>query len=235
MRKHWRLIAALAGALALAGLTAGQAVAAETLEFVPKSGLYGMKVAVKGGAMEFYDSGFQYGCSGTTTGTGEITSKKAGWVQLELTKCRAEGKAVHNHGKGEAISTEKLPFELVYTSREHHEAALDINYQLPTEKTLNWLVGWELESRPNCGIRGPVLSPATPVNSQVAAFSLALRVEKKLQTPSQYETEAGSKFSAAPETNMLCFSETWEKGGISTAAKLELTTAPGEGDLEIKA
>lgn len=234
MKRQWKILAALIGVIAFAGLGGGQAVAAETLAFVPHSGKFPVKkVTVKGGGVLFHEDGDVIGCGSTTTGEGEITGPKIAWLKLHFTGCKENfGTEFHTPGaKNEEVITEKLPVELVYTSKEHHEAALDLNNKSGTFAT------WEYPGfYSGCGMRGPVLSPVSPVNSSVLTHTLTLHVTtsgEEIQTPSRYESEAGTKFSAVPEVNMFCSG--FLNGGITNEGKLEISTSAAEGAVEIKA
>jgi hypothetical protein len=229
--------AAFVLALALGAVVASTAAASETLSFVPHSGKFPVKkVTVKGNNMFFEEEGTGYHCASGITGEGEITGSKTAWLKLHLTECLAEGQEFTSPGaKPGEIVTEKLPVQLVYVSREHHEAALALNYQPPAEK-LKMFATWEPRFlHEECGIRGPVLAPVSPVNSSVLSHSLTLALSKSgIQQPSAYETEAGSKYLAAPQMNILCGTG-YSEGGISTSNKLEISTSTTEGTVEIKA
>jgi hypothetical protein len=238
MTRKWRGIAVLAALAAFAALNAGQALATETLAFVPHSGKFPVKnVSAKASELLFNEEGSSYGC-GATTGEGEITSAKAGWLKLKLTGCKEviSHESFNSPGaKAGEVITEKVPVELVYSSKSKHEAALDLNYQAPSEKAKTFMT-WELAGYKGCGVRGPVLAGVTPVNSAVTTHKAKLQVESSgLQTLYQYETEAGSKYKAQPEVNLAC--DFWGEGGVGSTGgqTVELSTTVGEGALEIKA
>jgi hypothetical protein len=228
-------MAILFAIMAFAAINAGQAFATETLAFVPHSGKFPVKgVTVKASEVFFNQEGTTYGC-GATTGEGEITSAKAGSVKLRLTNCKepASGTTFNTPGaKAGEIISEKVAIQLVYASKEKHEAALIVN---SGEKLF---MSWEIAGfgYKGCGVRGPVLGAVTPVNSAVLTHTLKLKVSVSgLQTPSKYETEAGGKSTALPETNLFC--SVWSQGGLGTTGgeNVELTTNATEGALEIKA
>lgn len=238
MTRKWRGIAVLTAIAAFAAVNAGQAFATETLYFLPQSGKFPIKkVAVKGSVMLFTEAGAtsQRSCT-SVTGEGEITNRRTAKLKLTLKGCGAINSLCHSKGAAEGeVVTGTLPVELVYTSKEHHEAALDINYEEPGTGTKQ-LISWECTSGllgeiPG-GVRGSILAPVTPVNSMVATHALSLKAKEERQTPSTYETETGSKFEAFPEVSLLA-PETYAKGSMT--GSLELTTSKEEGNVEIKA
>ncbi len=232
-------LAVVMSALAAGTLAVASASATETLAFIPHSGKFPVKgLTAKGGGILFNDESTSYGCGKVASGEGEITGPKTGWLKLRLTECReAFGTSYNSPGaKAEEIITEKVPIQLVYKSKEHHEALIDLNYQPPGELKRKAFMTWEIPSfgYKGCGVDGPVLSPVTPVNTAVLTHKLTLQTEGYRQSPAVYETEAGSKYSAFPETNLFC--DVWTEGSIEDFSQsIEISTNTTEGALEIKA
>jgi hypothetical protein len=240
MAQRWRILAALVAVLALSGLTAGQAAAAETLSFVPQSNKFPLKASVKGNFMTFYEASEAYGCE-TVGGELEVTGHKTAKIKLVLKGCNTPTGA-HCQSEGAAsgeIKTASLPVELVYTNKEHHEAGLDINYA-EAGKTAGQLAAWGCKGilggeTKGLGIRGSLIAPATAVNVQAATHTLTLShvAKSETQSPRSYETEAGKLYAAFPELALVA-SEDYLEGSV-TDEKIEVTSIAGEGNLEIKA
>jgi hypothetical protein len=248
MNHKSRMLVAVVAALVLSGALASQALATETLSFISQSGLYPIKsVTVKshsGYSIEFYQekTGY-YGC-GSLTGEGEFTSHKAGKMKFTFKECNLPtgGKCQSSELTPGEIKTGTLPVELVYTNKAKHEAALDLNYEEPTEvfppPTRKTFAKWECRNglaTTKSGIRGSILVPITPVNTQSNAFKLGLVAEKGVQTPSSYETEAGKVYKAFPETALISTTEFYSEGAVGSMQPLELTTPKIEGTFEVKA
>jgi len=223
--------------LALSGVAASTAAATETLSFVPKSGLFPVKkVTMKASTVKFAqgEAIIPYSC-GSLTGEGEITGHKTAKMKLTLKTCQQAGggttcQSTGAKEKGEIV-TATLPVELVYISKAHHEAGLDINYeglQLASWNCVN-ILGKESTG---FGIRHSMLAPITPVNTQTLTYKYTLSESKGLQTPASYETEAGSSFEAFPEVALL--STSYSKGAVSTGTQ-ELKFSASEGEVEVKA
>jgi hypothetical protein len=239
MTQRWRILAALVAVLALSGLTAGQAAAAETLSFVPQF-KFPLKASVKGNFMTFYEGSEAYGCE-SVGGELEVTGHKTAKIKLVLKGCNTPTGA-HCQSEGAAsgeIKTASLPVELVYTNKEHHEAGLDINYA-EAGKTAGQLAAWGCKGilggeTKGLGIRGSLIAPATAVNVQAATHTLTLShvAKSETQSPRSYETEAGKLYAAFPELALVA-SEDYLEGSV-TDEKIEVTSIAGEGNLEIKA
>jgi hypothetical protein len=242
--KSIRFLGALAAILALSGLATSQALATETLAFTPQSG----KLPVKGvtlksgsGGIDFTQETTVYGCS-SMTAEGEITGRKTAKLKFVFKGCGTpNGTQCHTLGAPEGeIKTETLPVELVYTSKAKHEAALDLNYEEPTEafpppphkQLATWYCKSLFESGPY-GIRGSILAPITPVNTLTNTFKLKLTEKEHKQTPTTYETEAGKAYTAFPE--MALISEFYSEGALWGSTQAELAIPTLEGKLEIKA
>lgn len=231
-----RMVLVAVALLALSGVAASSAVAAETLKFVPTSGKFPEKVKGKTSAVTFNEEGTSYGCEATTA-EGEITGAKTATLKLKMTNCKISvGQGCNSTGaKSEEIVTQTVPVELVYTSKSKHEAALDLNYQEGhgRKSFASWTCAGTFGE--TLGIRGQMLAPVTPVNSATLTHTATLAHETggERQTPATYETEAGTKvLGAYPELDIL---GTFWSELASVVSKLELTTTAAEGTLEIKA
>jgi hypothetical protein len=235
MTRKWRGIAVIAAIAAFAAVNAGQAFATETLSFTPQSNKYPVKnVTLTGGSLSITEgqgeSAFTVTCS-SVTGEGEITHAKTATMTLHLKGCTRSGTSCVTEEKGEVV-TSPLPVQLVYVSKERHEAALDFNYnepKSPVKQFAKWVCGKIVAG----GIRGAVIAPVTPVNTMGSAFAVkfvegAVRGE---QVPTKYQTESGESFEAFPEVNF--FGTSYFKGSL--ADTLTLTVPEREGKLEIKA
>jgi hypothetical protein len=248
MRRKSMMFVSVMAALALSGALASQALATETLSFISQSGLYPIKkVTVKshsGYNVEFYqEKTAYYGC-GSLTGEGEFTSHKAGTMKFTFKECRLPtgGSCQSSELTPAEIKTGSLPVELVYVNKAKHEAALDLNYEEPTEvfppPTRKTFAKWECRNGlayTKSGIRGSILVPITPVNTQSNAFKLSLVAEKGVQSPSSYETEAGKVYKAVTETALISTTEFYSEGAAGSMQPLELATPKIEGTFEVKA
>ena len=243
-----RMFVAVVAALVLSGALASQALATETLSFISQSGLYPIKsVTVKshsGYNIQFYQEKTDYYGCGSLTGEGEFTSHKAGKMKFTFKECNlgTGGQCQSSELTPGEIKTGTLPVELVYTSKAKHEAALDLNYEEPTEvfppPTHKTFAKWECRNglaTTKSGIRGSILVPITAVNTQSNAFKLGLVAEKGVQSPSSYETEAGKVYKAFPETALISTTEFYSEGAVGSMQPLELTTPKIEGTFEVKA
>jgi hypothetical protein len=240
MTRRLRVIAlAVVATAAISGLSASVAMATETLSFVSQFGIFPLKTTLKGGEVTFHEEGTSYGCS-ASTGEGQITGHKTGTVKLKLTGCRTmpSFQPCQNTATSGEIVSLSLPVQLVYKSKASHEAALDLNYEEPTEEfppppkkqLATWHCGSLNEFGP-FGIRGSILAPVTPVNTLTLAHTVKMLEHEGLQSPSSYETEAGKVFSAFPE--LAIFTTTYFKGAVT--GELEMKTIEAEGKIEIKA
>jgi hypothetical protein len=247
MRHKSRMLVAVVAALVLSGALASQALATETLSFISQVGKYPIKsVTVKsasGYGIQFYQEKIgYYGCA-SVTGEGEFTSHKAGTMKFTFKQCNlgTGGKCQSSELTPGEITTGSLPVELVYTNKAKHEAALDLNYEEPTEvfpPTHKTFAKWECSNGlgwTKSGIRGSILVPITPVNTQSNAFKLSLVAEKGVQSPSSYETEAGKVYKAFPEMALVSTTEYYSEGAAWDTQPLELTTPTKNGTFEVKA
>jgi hypothetical protein len=230
------MLAVMIGVLALAGLAgASSAVAAETLSFIPASGKFPVKTTVKGGIVALQVESNGYDCT-SVTGEGEITGHKTGKMKFKFKGCgtgitECQSGAV----KGEIV-TETVPVELVYISKEHHEAGLDFNYEEPTEgfpPPAHQFASWSCGGFGKYGIRRSIIAAVTPVNTSALSHTKFSEngTHHGIQNPIAYETEAGKRFEAFPE--MALVTEKYSEGSL--ASQLEMTTTAGEGKIEIKA
>ncbi len=233
MKYRWMTLAALA-VLALSGVAASSAAATKTLFFLPQKG-FPVKLTVKGGATEFYTEGFTVTCTGETTGETELTNAQEGKMKLAFHQCTEALKGCKSTGAGaNEIKTGNVPVRLVYISKSKHEAALDINYQAPSEEIPppphNQLASWECEGVTGEGARWSIIAAVTPVNTSTLSHTVTLaRSSPGVQNPTKYETEEAKTFEAFPELNLGFTS--YFKGSITD--KLELTSATEK--VEIKA
>jgi hypothetical protein len=231
---------AVLGFAGLAGSSA--ALATETLSFVPQAGKFPYRMSVSGpGEWSFAQSGGGpiITCTGTASNSKlEITGHKTALLTVGMTLCATNINHWHtsNTKNSSEILIEKVPVDLVYVSKEHHEAALDLNYYKPGgaipllfhAENETGSTGWY--------IRNSVVAAITSVNKAEEAFSVKLATGTGLkiseQIPKAYETEAGMRFTAFPEESLVS-AENYFEAGVSH--KMELKSDPGEGKLEIKA
>ena len=246
MKRKSMMLVVVVAALAVSGALASQALATETLSFISQTGKYPIKkVTIKsqtGHNIQFeQEKAKYYGCE-SLTGEGEFTSHKAGTMKFIFKGCRTGTGTTCQSSEltPTEITTGNLPVELVYTSKAKHEAALDLNYEEPTEAfpppPRKQFALWRCTA-PGVsaygGIRGSILVPITPVNTQGNAFKLNLSQKEGVQSPGSYETEAGKSYKATPE--MALISEFYSWGAIWSEKELELTTPTIEGKFEVKA
>jgi hypothetical protein len=236
MRNRWKIIAAVLGVLALSGLAAGQAIAAETLSFAPKSGKFPAKVTFTSGAITFDAEGATTSieCS-KGTGEGSVTGHKAATMSLTLTGCGAAlGTTCSNTSTTGEIKLTSLPIELVYVSKAHHEAGLDINYGESPRQIATWKCEQLGVKQTGFGIRGSIVAALTPVNTETYTHAVKLAhnaTTEWLQSPTSFENEAGSVFKSFPELALT--SETYREGDM--VGELTMKTPTEIGEMEIKA
>lgn len=238
MRYRWIVLAALA-VFALSGVAASSAAATETLSFVPQSPKFPVKVTVKGGEVLFTEESISYGCS-SVTGEGEITSHKAAKIKFTFKHCFSVQLGLECKSSGaakEEIKTGNLPVQLVYISKAKHEAALDINYQVPSEEfpppPHNQLASWECGLVSGMGARWSIIGAVTPVNTSTLSHTVKLAQSSPgIQKPTKYETEEAKTYEAFPELNLLGGTKYFQG---SVTDELEVTSVAGQGTVEIKA
>jgi hypothetical protein len=207
------LVLALMAALAMAVLASASASAA-----LPEFSTPGFSVTLKGGEVRFTSrNGAGYGCAGSS-GEFHITGVKTATVQLTFTQCEGPN-LVHCQSPGSPageIRTGTLPVELVYLSKERHEAGLDVNYGTPKSTTIaKWTCGFA----EGLGIRNYILAPVTPVNTKTTSFTVKFaEAGQGEQNPRFYEGEAGEKVFAFPEEALL--SSFYEEGMFRDLVKL---------------
>lgn len=138
-------------------------------------------------------------CTGET-GSGTFTGVGAGKVTIKLTGCKFAG--VNCGNKGE-VTTKELKSILAYTlpvktTSEGRETGLAL---APASG--------EVIAEFSCSViklvvKGSLITVVSPLNSERATFSLAIKQTGFHQEPSEYETEAGGKVT----TGMTCIENT---------------------------
>jgi hypothetical protein len=225
-----RTLTALAIALTLTAIAATTATAAlPEFSYVK---IFTPKFTLKGGKTQFEAGSEAYKCE-ASSGEGSVTGAKTATAKLTLTGCSIGVESFQSPGakKGE-VKTGTLPVELVYTSKASHEVGLVFNYEATKKSPLTQFASWEFAGfAGKLGVRGPIIAPATPVNTKTNTYTVTFSGSKGLQTPASYETEAGGKASAFPELALI--SEFYEQGAVEN--KWTLTDIPSEGEFEIKA
>ena len=235
MRKprYRTILVALTTALILSATAAATASAALP-EFTDATGKTNMKFTLKGGPVTFETPAPRTFICGKASGEGAQTGKKTATATLTFTNCEDEGDSCETSGaKSGEIKAGPLPVELVYTSKEHKEAALIFNYHEHEPKAT--FVIWECDGglATGLGVKGSLIAPITPVNTQSETHTFKFASTKRgLQSPTEYETEAGAKAKAFPELALLT-SSFFEEGDLKS--EWIMTDKPGEGTLEIKA
>jgi hypothetical protein len=239
MTRKWSSIAVLAAIAAFAAINAGQAFATETLSFSPLSNKFPVHASVKGGSLTLTQEGEKTIVCSKSSGEAEITGHKTAKIKLTLSSCGSGFSTCNTHGAASGeIKTEALPVELVYVSKEKHEAGLDINYQTPPAEK-GQLVSYECEllgsKQTGYGVRGSIVAPVTPVNTDVMTHKAKLAKNATyawIQSPVSYETETGTSFKAFPEV-ALTSPNTYYEGSVTD--ELEITSLESQGPVEIKA
>ena len=173
-----------------------------------------------GTAFENYN--FIFRCD-SSSGTGELTGAKTGTIILKFTGCVLNRASCSSPGDSPGeITTASLPAELVYTSKEKHEAALVVNYKQTD------FAAWRCEAASEGGIHGSIIAPITAVNTKTTSHALDFVAKEYTQQPTSYENEEGTKVAAAPTMSIL--GEPFLEGSLADA----FTATTKEG-LEIKA
>ena len=230
--RYRTILTALTAALILTTTTAATASAALP-EFTTQSGKTNMKFTLKGGEIDFETPSVRFICA-ESTGEAAQTGKKTATATLTLKHCWSQSTECNTPGaKSGEIKTGSLPVELVYISKEHKEAALIFNYHATEPKAT--FVTWECDGglATGLGIRGSIIAPITPVNTQTETHTFKFASTKMgLQSPTEYETETGTKAKAFPELALFA-SAFYEEGDLK--GQWTMTDAAGSGTLEIKA
>jgi hypothetical protein len=230
------MFAAVFAALALSAVAASTAAASETLSFIAQSGKFPVKTTVKGGNVTLRVGSEGYTCI-SSAGEGEITGHKTGKMKFRFKECGRSGVKCQSGEVTGEIVTETVPVELVYISKEHHEAGLDFNYEEPTEPfppPAHQFASWSCGGFGKFGIRRSIIAAVTPVNTSTLSHTVKFSENATLhgiQNPTAYETEAGKRFEAFPEMDLE--TEGYFEGSL--ASQLEMTTTVGQGQVEIKA
>jgi hypothetical protein len=175
---------------------------------------------VKGGLVSFRTTaGLSYTCT-ASKGEGEITGAKSATAKLTFTgcgtgtvKCQSEG------AQSGEINTGTLPVELVYVSKEHHEAGLVFTF------TTTWACNGTAQ-----GIRNSIIAVLSPVNVSTTSHTVTFAETNTagIQNPTQYENDEGKLVSAWAEMQIV--SSAWLQGSLID--QLTLTTP---GPIEVKA
>jgi hypothetical protein len=224
-------------ALALCAVFAVSASAALP-EFTDASGKTNMKFTLIGGPMLFEtkESAIASLPCGEAKGEGAQTGKKTATATLIFKDCKYgfDGQECNSAGANAGeIKTGVLPVDLVYISKERKEAALIFNYHElePKATFVKWSCDEGLSGE--LGVRGSIIAPITPINSQSEKHTIKfVSTTKGLQSPTEYETEAGKKATAFPEM-ALRTSSIYEEGDLK--GEWIMTDVAGYGALEIKA
>lgn len=228
LSKASRLVLVAMAALLLVGaLGVASASATEVLKFVPKTHFPQLYTISGGESALTSSSGEPSLTCESVTGQGEVTGTKTATAKLTFKKCKDTFIDKCQSGievpEGE-IKTGTLAVQLVYTSKEHHEAALDLNYFVP-KGTIPQFAKWvctEFGTFSHEGqSRGSVVAPVTPVNKSALSYTVSLVEAGHHQKPASYETEAGTKVNEVfPEVKWLS-SAGWEEAAMHATLTLK--------------
>lgn len=209
--------------LALGAVSAAPALASSLPEFGKlNSGNRKLTLTSSSEAKLETVTGFTFRC-GSSSGTGELTGAKTATIAFKFTGCGVNRASCTTSGDNEGeITTPSLPAELVYLSKEKHEAGLVVNYQQTD------LAAWECEAGSPGGIHGSIIVPISPVNTSTTSHTLDFVGKEGTQQPTSYENAEGKKASAAP--TMLLFA-----GGYTEGSLTDAFTATTKEGLEVKA
>jgi hypothetical protein len=179
---------------------------------------------VKGSLVSFRTTaGLTYTCT-ASKGDGEITGAKSATAKLTFTGCgTATVKCQSEGAQSGEIKTGTLPVELVYVSKEHHEAGLVFNFKASAFAT--WACNGTAQ-----GIRNSIVATLSPVNASTTSHTVtfAETTTPGIQNPTQYENDEGKLVSAWAEMQIV--SSAWLQGSLVN--QLTLTTPE---PLEVKA
>jgi hypothetical protein len=209
---HFRIVASNSN-----GTSTGSTLAFETLgvEFsanalkAPAS-----KFTTTGGSVKFETtSGTNYGCS-TSSGKGEFLTAKTATITLTFKGCSDNGfKCTSEGAEAGTIATASLPVELVYLSKEKHEAGLVVNYHGTS------LAKWRCEGGvSSAGIDESIVVPITPVNTSTKSFTIDFAGKSGIQQPSWYESAEGTKITDYPTMSLL--GDGYQEGSLTDAMTL---------------
>ncbi len=165
-------------------------------------------------------------------GEGNITGAQTATVKLHFNKCASAstGSCMSRGAKSEEIVTSSMPAQLVYLSKEKHEAALVIDYSTKKASEMTPFAEWECNTLGGLNaVRGPIVVPIA-TNKKQKTYTLSLAATKGKQTPSAYENAEGKQVSAYPEAE-VGNGGGWNPGSM-TAGKFEMTARAA---IEIKA
>jgi hypothetical protein len=213
---HFRLVATNSN-----GTTFGadQVFSTTATPGLPEFGHTNLKYTLAGGFATFENNQRESLSCSASTGEGEITGAKTATGKLKLTGCAINGTRCQTQGAmaGEIV-TGTLPVELVYISKERHEAGLVFNFQSST------FASWSCGITNGFGMRLSVIALVTPVNSNVATHTVTLAKTANIgeQNPTKYENGEGQLITAWPEMAVLN-SEHYFQGDLTE--QYTLTTA----------
>jgi hypothetical protein len=219
------VLVALVAMLTLGALTSASASAA--LPEFHHAKEIALGYTLNGGEVKFKtNSGLSYGCA-SSKGEGSVTGAKTATAKLTFKGCRAGFTPCQSEGAAaEEIKTGSLPVELVYISKEKHEAGLVFNYKPPLPFTF---AKWACNGTSQ-GIRNSIIAALTPVNTNTFSHTVTFAETNKagIQNPTQYEDEEGKLITAWAEMQIV--STNWLQGALVN--QLTLTTPE---PLEVKA
>jgi hypothetical protein len=131
---------------------------------------------------------------------GSITGAKTAAAKLTLKGCRYPGaeqrKCTSTGMKTGEIRTEEVSVVPVYTSKASKTVGLDFNEntkKLPKEEPTFAKFTCEYEWSET--VRGAVIVPITPVNTETSSFTLSLKSSAGKQLPTWFENEEGTKIT----------------------------------------
>jgi hypothetical protein len=156
-------------------------------------------------------TGTNYGCD-SSSAEGKFLTAKTASIEFKFKGCGADGSSCTTPGdeSGE-ITTGSLPAQLVYLSKEKHEAALVVNYHETDYAT------WDCPDVTEAGIHGSIIVPITPVNTKTASLTLAFEGEEGKQKPRSFEGFE-EKMSASPTLSLL--GGPFDEGSVESSMKI---------------